>query len=258
MEPARSIKDQLSRLEIRLQVMIEGSAARLFPSKTSQTDLAQNLMNAMQAGIKTRSDGALIAPNLFTLVVHPLQAGNLKQNQALFDSLTQTLEDAGKGAGLLFVKTPEIRIKTNEDVSPQQIHVMAEVNQDNLAQTTDVEVEVSSSVPELPENAFLIVNGMDVFPLSKTVINIGRRPDNQLVIKDARVSRVHAQLRAVKGRYMISDLDSTGGTFVNGQRIFQSFLFPGDVISLAGVPLVFGQETPGVGQTQKFDNESDE
>jgi pSer/pThr/pTyr-binding forkhead associated (FHA) protein len=68
--------------------------------------------------------------------------------------------------------------------------------------------------------------------------------DNTLVIDDPRISRNHAQLRAIKGRYIIFDLNSTGGTFVNGQRTSQSVLYPGDVISLAGVPLVFGQDNP--------------
>jgi pSer/pThr/pTyr-binding forkhead associated (FHA) protein len=84
------------------------------------------------------------------------------------------------------------------------------------------------------------------------VINIGRRVDNDLVIDDERISRVHAQLRAIKGRYVLFDLDSRGGTFVNDQRIHQSVLYPGDVISLAGVPLVFGQEETRLGQTQKL------
>jgi pSer/pThr/pTyr-binding forkhead associated (FHA) protein len=68
--------------------------------------------------------------------------------------------------------------------------------------------------------------------------------ENQLVIDDPRVSRTHAQLRAIKGRYVVFDLNSTGGTFVNGQRTSQSALYPGDVISLAGVTLVFGQDNP--------------
>jgi pSer/pThr/pTyr-binding forkhead associated (FHA) protein len=68
--------------------------------------------------------------------------------------------------------------------------------------------------------------------------------DNQLVIDDPRVSRSHAQLRAIKGRYILFDLNSTGGTFVNGQRTNQSILYPGDVISLSGVPLIFGQDNP--------------
>jgi pSer/pThr/pTyr-binding forkhead associated (FHA) protein len=68
--------------------------------------------------------------------------------------------------------------------------------------------------------------------------------ENQLVIDDPRVSRNHAQLRAIKGRFALFDLNSTGGTFVNGQRTSQTVLYPGDVISLAGVALIFGQDNP--------------
>jgi pSer/pThr/pTyr-binding forkhead associated (FHA) protein len=41
---------------------------------------------------------------------------------------------------------------------------------------------------------------------------------------------------------MLFDLDSSGGTFVNNKRIKQIALHPGDVISLAGVPLVYGHD----------------
>jgi pSer/pThr/pTyr-binding forkhead associated (FHA) protein len=41
---------------------------------------------------------------------------------------------------------------------------------------------------------------------------------------------------------VLFDLNSNGGTFVNGQRTNQSVLHPGDVISLAGVSLIFGQD----------------
>ena len=63
-------------------------------------------------------------------------------------------------------------------------------------------------------------------------------------IDDPRVSRNHAQLRAIKGRYVVFDLNSTGGTFINGRRASQGVLYPGDVISLAGVMLIFGQDNP--------------
>jgi pSer/pThr/pTyr-binding forkhead associated (FHA) protein len=43
---------------------------------------------------------------------------------------------------------------------------------------------------------------------------------------------------------VLFDLNSTGGTFVNGQRTSQTVLYPGDVISLAGVALIFGQDNP--------------
>jgi pSer/pThr/pTyr-binding forkhead associated (FHA) protein len=101
--------------------------------------------------------------------------------------------------------------------------------------------EVSENIPD---NAFLIIEGVKVHPLTETVVNIGRRLENNLVIDDPRVSRNHAQLRAIKGRFVLFDLNSTGGTFVNGQRTSQTVLYPGDVISLAGVALIFGQDNP--------------
>jgi pSer/pThr/pTyr-binding forkhead associated (FHA) protein len=96
----------------------------------------------------------------------------------------------------------------------------------------------------IPENAFLIIEGVKVHPLKEAVINIGRRLENHVVIDDPRISRNHAQLRAIKGRFVLFDLNSTGGTFVNGQRTSQTVLYPGDVISLAGVALIFGQDNP--------------
>jgi pSer/pThr/pTyr-binding forkhead associated (FHA) protein len=104
--------------------------------------------------------------------------------------------------------------------------------------------EISNGLEHIPENAFLIIEGVKVFALAKAVVNIGRRMDNQLVIDDPRVSRNHAQLRAINGRFVLFDLNSTGGTFVNGQRTNQTILYPGDVISLAGVALIFGQDNP--------------
>ncbi len=96
----------------------------------------------------------------------------------------------------------------------------------------------------IPEEAFLVIDGVKVIPLTQAVVNIGRRVENTVVLDDPRVSRKHAQLRAVKGRYVLYDLDSTGGSFVNGVRVTQSLLYPGDVISLAGVNVVYGQKNP--------------
>lgn len=96
----------------------------------------------------------------------------------------------------------------------------------------------------IPEHAFLIIEGVKIHPLKESVINVGRKLENHVVIDDPRVSRTHAQLRVIKGHFVLFDLNSTGGTFVNGQRTSQTVLYPGDVISLAGVTLVFGQDIP--------------
>lgn len=72
-----------------------------------------------------------------------------------------------------------------------------------------------------------------IFPLEGDLISIGRENENNLVINDAEVSRKHSQLMLQGGKYIVSDLGSTNGTFVNGQRLTgQHILQPGEVISL--------------------------
>jgi pSer/pThr/pTyr-binding forkhead associated (FHA) protein len=109
---------------------------------------------------------------------------------------------------------------------------------------TEPRRELEDEKVEIPEDAFVIVEGVKVIQLTQPIFHIGRRLDNNLVLDDSRVSRNHAELRAINGRYVILDLDSKGGTFVNGVKITQSILYPGDVISLAGVSLVYGQKNP--------------
>jgi pSer/pThr/pTyr-binding forkhead associated (FHA) protein len=68
---------------------------------------------------------------------------------------------------------------------------------------------------------------------------MGRRLNNHLVIDDLRVSRLHAQIRVIQNQYYLFDLNSTGGTFVNDERISRALLYPGDKISLAGYEFTF-------------------
>jgi len=103
----------------------------------------------------------------------------------------------------------------------------------------------------IPENVFLIFQGVKAFPLNQAVISIGRSHDNTIVIDDPRISRFHLEIRVVQESFVVFDLHSTGGTYINGQRITQGLLYPGDLISLAGVNLVFMQDQllPGRGKT---------
>jgi pSer/pThr/pTyr-binding forkhead associated (FHA) protein len=103
----------------------------------------------------------------------------------------------------------------------------------------------------IPENVFLIFQGVKAIPLNQAVTSIGRSHDNTVVIDDPRISRHHLEIRVVQDSFVVFDLHSTGGTYINGQRVSQGLLYPGDLISLAGVNLVFMQDAllPGRGKT---------
>ena len=103
---------------------------------------------------------------------------------------------------------------------------------------------MEEEIDNIPPNAFFVIEGVKYYPLVKVIINIGRRLENDLVIDDLRVSRSHARLRAVQGHYVLFDLGSTGGTFVNGKRVSETIIYPNDTISLGGVTLTFCQDNP--------------
>jgi pSer/pThr/pTyr-binding forkhead associated (FHA) protein len=235
------LQAKLTQLESRLQSLIEGSAALLAPLRSEPDDLPGRLVAAMKAGIEAGENGELWAPNLFTLTVYPAYAQPLIENRILLESLAKTIEQTGLEAGLRFYSEPYLKVAIDPAIAPGQISIRATVSS-QVDDTSTLTFDPGQEAAFIPENAFLIVGGMQVFPLSQAVINIGRRPDNHLVIDDLRVSRVHAQLRVSKGRFVLFDLDSTGGTFVNEERIKRCTLYPGDVISLSGVNLVFGQD----------------
>src|SRR5512138_2454427 len=79
------------------------------------------------------------------------------------------------------------------------------------------------------------------FALEGDQMTIGRDSTNEIVINDAEVSRRHSRLTFQGGKYVLEDLGSTNGTFVNGQRLAgPRVLKPGEVISFGEqIVLVF-------------------
>ena len=85
------------------------------------------------------------------------------------------------------------------------------------------------------------------FTLEGDQIDIGRDSTNELVINDAEISRRHARLTFQGGKYVLEDLGSTNGTFVNGQRL------AGPRVLKAGEVVSFGEQIVMVFDATHFD-----
>ncbi len=224
--------------------------------------LAKELAIAMRKGVSDNSAGntldgrRFVAPDRYTLILPTAQANLLLTHPAELDRLTRSLENEASQAGIPFAGPPLLRVVA----APQSagVKVISEntwVDQGD-GQTTGMMGTSARPNPPNPgamPKAFLIVNGLTTFAIDQPVINIGRDPSNQLHLDDRRVSRLHAQLRLVQGRFVIFDLDSKGGTIVNGVAVSSHVLNAGDVVLLGGVPLVYGQEQDAqAGYTQEL------
>jgi pSer/pThr/pTyr-binding forkhead associated (FHA) protein len=238
---------KLDQLEAKIQKLVEDQLAGILPGVKLEDRVIQRLATAVRENIVQQKDDRAFAPNEFTLIVST-ETSPMWKEQSIVSALKNIITTASRDVGLKFTTQPTITITTDDTFSAEEIKVVASHKLEPMADTQGIQMSTVNDENEegenIPENAFLIIEGVKVHPLNEPVVNIGRRLENQLVIDDPRVSRNHAQLRAIKGRFVLFDLNSTGGTFVNGQRTSQTVLYPGDVISLAGVALIFGQDNP--------------
>lgn len=90
--------------------------------------------------------------------------------------------------------------------------------------------------------SLFVIRGRDQgkrFELDRDIITLGRDSSNLIQLHDTEVSRRHAEIRQEEGRYLIVDLTSSNGTFVNNQRVERHLLKNGDRLQIGRTLMVY-------------------
>jgi pSer/pThr/pTyr-binding forkhead associated (FHA) protein len=98
---------------------------------------------------------------------------------------------------------------------------------------------------------------IDHWVFDRPQFKIGRTPDNDIVIDNLAVSRLHAVLEEEKGNYYVRDCDSLNGTLLNNQKVGRAKLEDGDEVCIGKHNILFrrqgGQAVPAGETIQGFD-----
>lgn len=238
------MEEQLKQLEEQLNGFIDELMAALPRGKFEREAIAAMWAREIRAGAKSADDGRLFAPDQYTLSMHPKDYDALtKFDSTPHSRLSDALRDSLSASEYRLSREPHITLATDPTLDRAQIRVIAWRSSDPAKEAPRTEDAEQAEMP--PPGAFFIIEGSQHFPLDRPLINIGRRLDNHLVLEDPHVSRRHAQLRVRGGRFVLYDLNSTAGTRVNGKRIQDSVLQPGDVVTLATVQLIYNEDVEG-------------
>jgi pSer/pThr/pTyr-binding forkhead associated (FHA) protein len=114
----------------------------------------------------------------------------------------------------------------------------------HAVEAADVEDELATYLEDLPPGIGLLVvrhgpSAGSSFRLENEHTNVGRHPDSEIFLDDITVSRRHVVLDRHEGGYLLRDVGSLNGTYVNRQRADQAELHHGDEVQIGRYRLSF-------------------
>jgi hypothetical protein len=123
-----------------------------------------------------------------------------------------------------------------------------EISKDRNGFDTTEEIPKGKFAAIMPvsQSAYLEITGSEekdgIFELSEREVVIGRSSECDIQLGVQNVSRKHARVLLQNEEYLIEDLESTNGVFVNGIKVVKCVLRNNDQIEIGGVKLVFNEE----------------
>lgn len=247
--------NQLDKLEKRFRALFETSAA-ILPWNDPNDRIVHELCIAIQDLFMGEIPRERLVTPVFQVDLNPATLHRWLEQKDWERILTDLLVATAAEFGFNFHITPAVILNSDPLLSAEEVSIYLkdaprQINTETGIISMDVDGNPLTQKKPSERTPLLILQGEKTIKLTRSVVNIGRKSSNHIVINDLRISRNHAQIRRIKDEYMIFDIGSSGGTFINSNRIDQHLLRPGDVISLAGYTMIFTIDQSPIEETQQ-------
>ncbi len=225
----------LARFERLMEQAVEGSLRRVFPTSLQPIQLAKAAARAMEQGSIIGVRGAEV-PNVYRLRLSPTDSSRFEpQRDLLIGEIGTYLVDYARERDLRPVAP--IKVELDQDDGVREGTVKASAHFGDLTPETQQSVETAiegtrrlrladlaaAQPPSRPTRQLMSLSDgagltFDLDP-DAGVVRLGRALDNDVVIDSQRVSRYHCQLRWVDRGWLVYDLNSTNGTWLDARRM---------------------------------------
>ena len=248
----------LQRFEKRLEGLVEGAFAKVFKGVVHPVEILNAMQREAEAHKAILAGGRTLVPNRYVIDLSPYDhsrlapyaaalAQELAQSQAEFIGeqgwtvYGDVIVEIERGDGLdtgMFRVTAEVY--TGGDVPPAPAYDQGPAHQGYDQQ--QYPPYAGGGMPQQPASGRgvrLVANDGRSYPLSIGSTVIGRGDQANLRLPDVGISRRHARLDYDGAQVVLTDLGSTNGSMVNGQRISAVALNPGDMVQIGTTTLTF-------------------
>lgn len=248
----------IAQFESKLERLVEGAFIGVFGRRLNAHDIAVKLARSMENALRydTGDDLRPVAPDTYIIYLHPdVQAQLIKWRPSLTTTLRDHLIDLAGQTGYRLIDKPLVKILADPTLTPADLTIHADHSALSENSTAAMQHIPKETAKAITNNPHLIINGTRNIKLIDPIINIGRSSENHIVIDDPFLSRHHLQMRLRSGTYILFDVHSRGGTFVNDVRVTQHRLQAGDVIRAGETRIVYvADEKPNIRATGTTDS----
>jgi hypothetical protein len=254
-EPEEEPVSVLQRFEKRLEGLVEGAFAKVFKGVVHPVEILNAMQREAEAHKAILAGGRTLVPNRYVIDLSPYDhsrlapyaaalAQELAQSQAEFIGeqawtvYGDVIVEIERGDGLdtgMFRVTAEVY--TGGEVAPVQ-----QPAYDSQPAYSPYDQQQQGGYQQHGHNGRsvgLVSGDGRTYPLQMGSTVIGRGDQANLRLPDVGISRRHARLDYDGAQVVLTDLGSTNGTMVNGQRVSAVALNPGDMIQLGTTTLTF-------------------
>ncbi|MDD5747495.1 MAG: DUF3662 and FHA domain-containing protein [Actinomycetota bacterium] len=227
--------------EKKLESVFEGVLLRAFKTGVHPVEMGKKLVRELE-GNKTISALKIYVPNRYEIGLSPQDYERFETYQAvLATELENLLISYIREKGYALLDRPRVRIREDEGLHEGEFwietRIEGEIQEDKGKQK-------KGRVSQTAEETFVLElldknDASPLFVLTEDAVSVGRSPENEIVLPDPNVSRVHAKIEHEQGTYFVVDLDSTNGTFVNDKRVRKAPLRENDIVRMGSTKLLF-------------------
>lgn len=246
----------LQRFEKRLEGLVEGAFAKVFKGVVHPVEILNAMQREAEAHKAILAGGRTLVPNRYVIDLSPYDHSRLAPYAAaLAQELAQSqAEFIGEQAWTVYGDVI-VEVERGEGLDTGMFRVTAEVYTGGEVAPVSAP-GYDAGPPAYPaydqgggygpppghgggHNVRLVSGDGRTYPLQMGSTVIGRGDQANLRLPDVGISRRHARLDFDGGQVVLTDLGSTNGTMVNGQRVSAVALNPGDMIQLGTTTLTF-------------------
>jgi len=250
-----------SGLEGGLEKYIEGFFRDKFKGRVQPLDIAKRLAREMRDR-KRVSVNLVYAPNEYEVYLSQEDWESISYlAEALSSELQDYLHQKAGESDLTLVAPPRVRFFQDAEIKPGQVRVCGKFGNspgapvdpgEAMDQAPEFEdtlnyqpVRDTAPVPVVGTTPRYVLEVREgplagkIYRLEGFPVLLGRRDSCDIALPDESVSRRHARLEPRDGGWVLTDLNSSNGTFVNGVRIRSTALAPGDSVKLGATLCAF-------------------